>query len=192
MPPEAMQQVMGFGLFAGLAVGLEDKGMELLAFAHDIVINSGEDGNGFGVERLLFLPRRHGQPLGVEQHFGQGGWPFLSGQLLHIDQFAQQVGIAQRMHTIVEFPIRRPAIVHQHAKSFGQDAMRGHGVHAALFVQAIPGQRGGGGHMQPMQFWWHPAMMDYPPCVYNSFLVDSLRLNSYVRVSFSRALNRFL
>lgn len=80
--------------------------MKLLTFAHDIVIDSKECSEGVGVKRLLFLSRRHSQPLGVKQHVGQGGWPALASQLLHIEQFAQQAGIAQRVQTIVEFPAR--------------------------------------------------------------------------------------
>jgi hypothetical protein len=55
------------------------------------------------------------------------------------------------------------------------------------FVLVRLGQRG---QVGTGQFRWHPGMMNYPPCVYNSFLPDSFRLNSY-EISLKWILDRF-
>src|SRR5476649_1403325 len=59
------------------------------------------------------------------------------------------------MDRIVKPPVRRPAIMYQHAKAVGQDAMRLDGRHAPLGVHAVPCQRVAGGDVQPVQLAGH-------------------------------------
>jgi hypothetical protein len=71
------------------------------------------------------------------------------------DEFAQQVGIAQRVLAL-KLPIGRPAIVHQNGQPFGQNSLRFDRFHPASGVDAVP-SRGAAYHgRQPMQLSHDP------------------------------------
>lgn len=56
------------------------------------------------------------------------------------------------MDRIVKLPVRRLAILPQHAWAPGQDAMRLDGRHAALGVYTVPCQYVAAGNVHPVQF----------------------------------------
>lgn len=125
MQAEAAQQIGGDRLFSATALPrlLCGFGMDRFPLPHQGVVDSAEGGHIIAGERALLMPRRRADPVGAQQQLHYRLGPLLAGDFFHVDQFTQQVGIAQGMDGIVEFPVRRPAIMHQHAKAVRQDAM---------------------------------------------------------------------
>ena len=99
--------------------------------------------------------RRCAKFVGVEQEVVHRLRPWLAGGFLCIQQFAQEVGVAQGMGTVVETPIGRPAIVHEYTSASSENAVLLDCGHTALAVHAVPSVRLVGGDVQPMQFARH-------------------------------------
>ena len=75
--------------------------------------------------------------------------PGLTGGLQEEDEFAQQVGVAQGVHTI-EWPVGLPAVMYQDGNPFGQNSVSLDRLPATLGVDALPSVSRGGDCMQPM------------------------------------------
>jgi hypothetical protein len=156
MLAHAAQQVEGDRLLNAptLARWLEYFGIELFAVAQYLTVKGAEGGDVGAAQYHAFLPDRFAQRVGLAEELAHLLGPSLTGQFLHIDQFAQQMRVAQGVYAI-ERPVWRPAIMDEDAQPIGQDAMGDDRLHTALGMHAVPGMGRGRGDMQPVQFLGH-------------------------------------
>ena len=97
---ETAQQVDRGGLLdapAGSRIGP-------LAFPCDVVVAGAAGADVVGAEDDLSLTRRRAKLIAAEQKVAHGLRPRLAGGFFRIQQFAQEMGIAQGMGTVVEAP----------------------------------------------------------------------------------------
>lgn len=103
------------------------------------------------VELLFIQPGgRLRRVLLVDQKFGQAVRPFLVVLLGKEFEFAQQVLVAQRVQGVA-FEIGFPEVVHEPGVAIGQHSQGVHGFFAPLVMDPVEGERGGAGHVQPME-----------------------------------------
>ena len=150
---KALQQIVRNRLFdaSAFADPLVGFGIELLAFIDDGIVERPEGGDICGPKFDIVFSGRFAQLIGSEQKFRHRLRPFLPGDFFDVQQFAQEVSVAQSMRSIVEFPIRRLAIMNQHTHALGQNPVRLDCFQTTLGVQAVPRQFLAGCDVQPMQ-----------------------------------------
>ena len=102
---------------------------------------------------LLAVMLHH--PVDVSKQRRHSRRPFLEIMLEHQFQFAQMVGVAQRMETQVT-EVTLPGIMHGNAFEPTQNPRLFQRLRATSAVYLVPGQRGGAGAMQPVQLALHP------------------------------------
>ena len=126
------------------------------ALCHDVVIECAEGIELVGIEVELLGVGCPVQGVGIIQELAHLLRPWLVGGFLHMQQFAQQVRVAQGMGTGIELPVRCQAVVDQYAGALGEDAVIDDGGHAALLMHTVPGEGIVGDNVQPMQLAGHP------------------------------------
>ena len=130
-------------------------GVEPFACGEDRLVSSAIVPKAFLTQRRWHLSSVIGLGLGRAQQVDHLLRPGLSSGLGEKHQFAQVMGVAQRVSAVVVL-VRHPAVMHSYTLEPGQNAEGVHGRLAAFVMRSVPTERRGHRRMQPTQPTAHP------------------------------------
>ena len=153
---EAFEEVAGFGFFASpgflgawgrgrrwgaFLIGTVEEGAVLGVNLGETIGGQGGEALGFGVVDAVF---------GGEEEGAEGGGPGLVVLLVGEDEFAEVMGVAEGVATVV-VEISVPMVVNGGAGEGGENGDVVHGFAAAFGVDFEVGEIGGGGGVEPLE-----------------------------------------
>jgi len=152
---ETGEKVLGLRLFGttpffrGVRRGAR-KGIGLVPLFDQLLVSPGEGRLLLGGEGGASLSMDLGTSVDLEEKLPEGGGPGLLQDLLHVDELAENVGVAEGVEE-GEDEVGPPAVVNETTRKPGKQIEVLQGLDPPLFMDAVPGEEVGAERVHPDQ-----------------------------------------